>query len=122
MEELDARRELDFLSEFLSEETNSAFFEVPAALNIPPNLNTEVIEQLVVAHIQEQLRNTTPGVEREFKVAFLESPRLASEHKIKFKILATRLPNLKFNVNPVKLDARWSNVTIARYSKKKNKK
>ncbi len=119
MEELDARREFDFLSEFLSEESNSVFFEVPAAINIPPNVNPQIVQQLIVNHINEQLQNTTSGVEREFKIAFLESQRLASEFKVKFRILATRLPDLKFKLNPVKLDACWSNVKIEKKGKKK---
>lgn len=110
-EEVEARKDFNAISEFLSEPGADTYLKPPAPVTLPININIQQIMPVIFQSIQDQLSKDTPNVEREIKHAFVESKNISLEFFAVYKILVQRLPDLSFNATMVELRKGWRNAS-----------
>ncbi len=115
--ELEGRKPFNPISEFLSDPGAGAYTASPPPITIPPQLNQQMVMQVIEQYIQAQMNATTPNVIREIKHAFVESNRLATVFIAKYKIICMRTADMKFMGNCIKLDEYWKNIEIPKIEK-----
>ncbi|ASJ02693.1 hypothetical protein A3L09_05205 [Thermococcus profundus] len=77
-------------------------------INGPPEIAQQIYTQIMQGVMSSiKVREINP-VPYELLIATIESPRARSEFKVKGKILAMRLPDLRITVNVLKTSGEWA--------------
>jgi ClpP class serine protease len=98
---------------FLSDKEAAASIAATAPLNLPPNIPTQMAQQVWNAEINKALTSANnPGKEVGYSVvnAIIESSRISSEFRTSGKISAVRMPTGEVKVSIVNLEAHWKRV------------
>lgn len=110
--ELKTREPFDPIAEFLADPKAQPYITPPPAIQFPPQVNAQLLLQILEQHFQQQISVETPDVTAELKHAFAESARRCCEFFTQQKILVMRAADLSFVGSAVMLKSGWRDVTI----------
>lgn len=106
------------LAEFFKDPNSKPYYQNLPAINIPNNINQQIVQKMLIEHINKQLNQNTPDVTLRLKYAFIESLRTSSTYTKKVRILVDR-SNSNFKASVLDLDAAWVTKKIVKPIKKK---
>lgn len=106
-EEMQCNKPFDPLEVVLSDEKTSKLIGPVPQVKIPANLPPQILQQVINQILQQISIVQVEPVDYELFLASLESIRCRSEFRVKGKISAVRLPDMKIAVNTIKTESGW---------------
>jgi hypothetical protein len=112
---MELRKPFNPLAEFHADAGGAASLIPTASLNLPPNTPPQAADQIWNAVLNQAIQAANgPGVqvEREVLAAVIESPRWASQYRIRRQITAARLPSRDIKVWMTDVESAWEPVPL----------